>query len=90
MTPLLAAAREHFTPGFGLHPFEKAVNAFTTAIVRLIGPLHNVPLGEEQCGTRVTQTAPDYSQRPAADASTAAASPQFAMAGMGADPAVTC
>jgi hypothetical protein len=47
MTPLLPAARENLTPGFGLHTFQKAVHAFAPAIMRLIRPLHYVPYGKE-------------------------------------------
>jgi hypothetical protein len=47
MTPLLAAARKNLTARFGLHAFQKAVNAFPASIMRLIRPLHNVPLAKE-------------------------------------------
>jgi len=40
---LFPAAREHLTAGFGAHPFEKSMHAFTAAIVRLKRPLHKVP-----------------------------------------------
>ena len=44
MTPLLAAAREHLTALLRAHPFSETVYAFTPAIMRLIRPLHYVPL----------------------------------------------
>ena len=49
MTALFSPARKNFAPGLGSHTFEKVVHAFAPAIVRLIGPLHDVLFGEVLC-----------------------------------------
>ena len=48
MTALFPAASQHFATVLGRHALEETVHALAAAIVRLVGPLHEIPLMTEE------------------------------------------